>query len=572
MGKFNSAKMLGASDVAFQNRYNELIDLLDTGLSFERTVDGKRLRVVLNNQEGLSFYEGATRRGGLAVINNELSLITDVLTSAINMSAFLKFDTLDYSSGTSSRLGFFVPDMITPSTTPIKTMDLFGAYIQGGSSVKIIDTGIRASSDDLDEIVLFRIRTDSDTTMTETLHSTENSWHVIQNSLTWGGVNSVSYTLGRTGFDIGSMGTKWLEVKSGETKVFGTAKATGLVIEGGIANGIFGYTGLSWMGSTDYPTLMSSASDRWVMHLHPHIVYTQNGQRGYAGITYGANIRFEKDTSTGGYWDVGVLSDRFRISRLGTEFFSIDTAGQTNTGLFQAWGKARFSASTNSVHLPTLGSIADASAFFSNSNLYFGLAIGTSNTGVSWIQAQRSDGGADAYAIDINPSGGAVRVNGSDVLVVGNYNVFQHRGWSDINANTMPFMEAGFTYAQNAPWVGPIAHFGAHNYSMQLNSHYVAGNQLSFRTRNGDSGIWNPWYNVWSTATANFATGAGTSNETGGADTNVSFGKTFASPPTVCANSINGSYTCRIKSVSTTGFVLVISGGSVTFNYIAVLV
>ena len=95
MGKFNSAKMLGASDVAFQNRYNELIDLLDTGLSFERTTDGKRLRVVLNNQEGLSFYEGATRRGGLSIINNKLALVSDVIANASNLLQFIDYDVIE---------------------------------------------------------------------------------------------------------------------------------------------------------------------------------------------------------------------------------------------------------------------------------------------------------------------------------------------------------------------------------------------------------------------------------------------------------------------------------------------
>ena len=549
MGKFNSAKMLGASDVAFQNRYNELIDLLDTGLSFERTVDGKRLRVVLNNQEGLSFYEGATRRGGLAVINNELSLITDVLTSAINMSAFLKFDTLDYSSGTSSRLGFFVPDMITPSTTPIKTMDLFGAYIQGGSSVKIIDTGIRASSDDLDEIVLFRIRTDSDTTMTETLHSTENSWHVIQNSLTWGGVNSVSYTLGRTGFDIGSMGTKWLEVKSGETKVFGTAKATGLVIEGGIANAILGYTGLSWVGSTTYPTLMSSNADRFVMHLNPHIVYTQNGQRGYTGTTCGANIRFEKDTSTGGYWDVGVLSDRFRISRQGaTPFFIVHDEG--------------------GLGVVTINNVLKLHA--GNEAIYSDMDVRSDGTGVTLHLYRRNAGGylqyqenwwdGNAYHLMEMRSNG-IHSDGYRLM----HEIPSSMPWGSINIYGTKGGYSGFTFA------------ASHHVFMVRDSDGLSGVMKSSQTwayyfdGNGRLEVGSiPWARV--VERPDFATGSGTSNGTGGADTNVSFGKTFASPPKVCANSINGSFTCRIKSVSTTGFVLVISGGSVTFNYIAVLV
>ena len=35
MAKFNSAKMIGADDKGFQQKYNELIDLLDTGYVVE---------------------------------------------------------------------------------------------------------------------------------------------------------------------------------------------------------------------------------------------------------------------------------------------------------------------------------------------------------------------------------------------------------------------------------------------------------------------------------------------------------------------------------------------------------
>ncbi len=77
---------------------------------------------------------------------------------------------------------------------------------------------------------------------------------------------------------------------------------------------------------------------------------------------------------------------------------------------------------------------------------------------------------------------------------------------------------------------------------------------------------------VWYQGNVDFDTGSGTSSSTAGGDTSVSFGKTFASAPVVCANTTGAnSYTCRIKSVSKTGFVLVVSGASIGFNWIAVL-
>jgi hypothetical protein len=52
MGKFNAAKMSGSGDVAFQNNYNYLIDLLDNGYLAEGIVGGKRVRVDVNPRDG----------------------------------------------------------------------------------------------------------------------------------------------------------------------------------------------------------------------------------------------------------------------------------------------------------------------------------------------------------------------------------------------------------------------------------------------------------------------------------------------------------------------------------------
>jgi hypothetical protein len=55
MGKFNAAKMSGGADVAFQNNYNYLIDLLDNGYLAEGIVGGKRVRVDVNPRDGFKM-------------------------------------------------------------------------------------------------------------------------------------------------------------------------------------------------------------------------------------------------------------------------------------------------------------------------------------------------------------------------------------------------------------------------------------------------------------------------------------------------------------------------------------
>jgi hypothetical protein len=67
-----------------------------------------------------------------------------------------------------------------------------------------------------------------------------------------------------------------------------------------------------------------------------------------------------------------------------------------------------------------------------------------------------------------------------------------------LDANTMDTNATGFTYAINAPYVGPIARFCAGGtYDMQFNAKYGGiGDGLAFRTRNGDAGVWNAWRDI----------------------------------------------------------------------------
>jgi hypothetical protein len=66
-----------------------------------------------------------------------------------------------------------------------------------------------------------------------------------------------------------------------------------------------------------------------------------------------------------------------------------------------------------------------------------------------------------------------------------------------LDANTMDTNATGFTYAVNAPYVGPIARFSTGgSYDLWLNAPYIGGTGLAFRTRNGDAGTLNAWQNI----------------------------------------------------------------------------
>jgi len=96
----------------------------------------------------------------------------------------------------------------------------------------------------------------------------------------------------------------------------------------------------------------------------------------------------------------------------------------------------------------------------------------------------------------INITGDANTVNGFSAATFFR-NLGFEGGGSD--ANTIAESRSAFTYAQNAPWNGPIAYIGASGYGLQLNANYWDGNGISFRVRNGDVATWNQWRQIWHT-------------------------------------------------------------------------
>ena len=69
-------------------------------------------------------------------------------------------------------------------------------------------------------------------------------------------------------------------------------------------------------------------------------------------------------------------------------------------------------------------------------------------------------------------------------------------GWINYpgyDANTIGGSKSGFSYGNNAPYSGALAHFDAGGYGLQFSAAYSGGNNIGFRTRNGDAGSWNGW-------------------------------------------------------------------------------
>ncbi|WP_394776274.1 hypothetical protein [Flavobacterium sp.] len=63
-----------------------------------------------------------------------------------------------------------------------------------------------------------------------------------------------------------------------------------------------------------------------------------------------------------------------------------------------------------------------------------------------------------------------------------------------------------FSYATaGTPWNGSLISYGGftNQYDCQISSQYSPGNHISFRTKNGDSDLWNPWYELWHSGNLN---------------------------------------------------------------------
>lgn len=74
--------------------------------------------------------------------------------------------------------------------------------------------------------------------------------------------------------------------------------------------------------------------------------------------------------------------------------------------------------------------------------------------------------------------------------------IMYYQGFT-LDANTMDTNSTGFTYANNAPFYGPVARFSTGGgYDLWLGGSYIGGNSFFLRTRNGDAGTFNDWREI----------------------------------------------------------------------------
>ena len=138
----------------------------------------------------------------------------------------------------------------------------------------------------------------------------------------------------------------------------------------------------------------------------------------------------------------------FRTS--GSERMRIDASGNVGIGTTVGGPRLRVSAG-GVVSAPVLGNVTNYPVFISNTDIAYGLGIGTHfGTGHVWLQSQRADGTAVAYNITLNEAGGNVGIGtsspGERLSVNGNLNLVTDGFVYSFNGGTVGQVRAGIQF------------------------------------------------------------------------------------------------------------------------------
>lgn len=195
----------------------------------------------------------------------------------------------------------------------------------------------------------------------------------------------------------------------------------------------------------------------------------------------------------------------------------------------------------------------------SNSTSPSGTGVNDTNADIGWSASYPTLmgwNGVNTYGVRVD----SARVSDSAGSVAwGNVsskpsNIMYYQGFT-LDANTMDSNSTGFTYAVNAPATGPVARFSTGgSYDLWLNAPYSGGgNNLYFRTRNGDTNTLNSWRTVLNdanyTSYSPSLTGSGASGTWGISITGTAATDTSRAP--LASPAFTGTPTAPTASVGT---------------------
>ena len=234
--------------------------------------------------------------------------------------------------------------------------------------------------------------------------------------------------------DYGSALSGYLPLTGGTLTgpLFGTtASFSGIITttSTSIASGNLGGNVSSYSGNAQYPTLFGSAADRWVMHINPHISYTENGVNGFTGSMTGATIRFASNPAAASYWDIGIGTngagaDKLSIGRAGSNFLSITNVGNVGIGTLTAGQKLQIGSGseTGNHYLRIFGAASDIYFGQTGSNLFGagnGQVLVTDSTYTGPLAIGTLSGNANATLIFGTGNTERARITSGGNLLVG---------------------------------------------------------------------------------------------------------------------------------------------------------
>jgi hypothetical protein len=249
----------------------------------------------------------------------------------------------------------------------------------------------------------------------------------------------------------------------------------------------------------DYYYILNAAGNGW------NTVINRNGGNSwivYGGDSVRAPIFYDND-DTNYYCNPNGVSRLNEVRATLLEFggdaaYTFRADAWAGTGGYPGYS---YTGGTSRFGFSSTGGYID---LYIDGNFYGGIDLYGANRLVPLFDANQGGGALySSIVYDTNNTGyycdpsGLSSFNSLSISTInsrGAGNLMYYQGFT-LDANTMDTNSTGFTYAVNAPAVGPVARFSTGGgYDMWLNAAYSGGgNTLYFRTRNGDAGSINSW-------------------------------------------------------------------------------
>lgn len=133
MGKFNSAEIISKTTENIVNQHNYLLKLLDEGYLVKGVLDGRKMKIVVDTKEGIAFYDDNDKIGGLAVINDKLTLTVNTIASAYDVTNYIDFDPAYLWGGQTFSAMRFWTDDAAATPADVQHLQIFGDASASGT-------------------------------------------------------------------------------------------------------------------------------------------------------------------------------------------------------------------------------------------------------------------------------------------------------------------------------------------------------------------------------------------------------------------------------------------------------